>query len=380
MTLRMRVLPRFPAKISGSTGIKIIRPAGSTDLTVSLDVSDIVRVPSVADNNKVFFLAWNSDLDTYSIMSFADTFAAVIDTEGFMLQTMYDPQGIEDDAFDRANHTGEQAISTVTGLQTALTNLGNTDTALAASILVAATGLLNGLTLSNNATDATNDIDFAAGVCASESAVAAVMSHSSGTAQLDVAFGSGNGGRFDSAISDGTWHCFVISNGTTVSRGFSKSLNPTAETNYPSVYTRYRRVGSIVRVSGAIKAFDQRGDEFLWKATVVDVVDTSPGTAAKTRTLTVPTGIPVDARLRVLVVGVNQTFRTIVTSLSQNDEAAGTNSNAGGIMSGVPNGQVASSIVVRTNTSGQIRTRGEAASGSELYINTEGYVDRRGRV
>ncbi|MGN7829531.1 hypothetical protein ACTJJ8_22625 [Agrobacterium radiobacter] len=331
-------------------------------------------------NNKVFFLAWNSDQNTYSIMSFADTFAAVIDTEGFMLQTMYDPQGIEDDAFDRANHTGEQAISTVTGLQTQLTNLGNTDTALAASILVAATGLLNGLTLSNNATDATNDIDFAAGVCASESAVAAVMSHSSGTAQLDVAFGTGNGGRFDSAISDGTWHCFVISNGTTVSRGFSKSLDPTAQPNYPSGYTRYRRVGSIVRVSGVIKGFVQNGDDFLWKATVNDVADTSPGTAAKTRTLTVPTGVPVDARLRVLVVGVNQAFRTIVSSLSQNDEAAGTNSNAGGIMSGVPNGQVATSIVVRTNTSGQIRSRGEAASGSEIYINTEGYTDRRGRL
>lgn len=380
MTLRMRVLPRFPAKIFGSTGIKITRPAGSTDLTVSLDVSDIVRVPSVLDNNKVFFLAWNSDQDSYSIMSFADTFAAVIDTEGFMLKSTYDPQDKEADAFDRANHTGSQAISTVTGLQTALTNLGNTDTALAANILVAATGLLSGLTLSNNATDATNDIDFAAGVCASESAVAAVMSHSSGTAQLDVAFGSGNGGRFDSAISDGTWHCFVISNGTTVSRGFSKSLDPTTQPNYPSGYTRYRRVGSIVRVSGVIKAFDQRGDEFLWKASVNDVADTSPGTAAKTRTLTVPTGIPVDARLRVLVVGVNQAFRTIVSSLAQNDEASGTNSNAGGIMSGVPNGQVASSIVVRTNTSGQIRTRGEAASGSEFYINTEGYTDRRGRL
>lgn len=380
MTLRMRVLPRFPAKISGSTGIKITRPAGSTDLTVSLDVSDIVRVPSVADNNKVFFLAWNSDQNTYSIMSFADTFAAVIDTEGFMLQTMYDPQGIEDDAFDRANHTGSQAISTVTGLQTALNNLGNTDTALAASILVAATGLLNGLTLSNNATDATNDIDFAAGVCASESAVAAVMSHSLGTAQLDVAFGSGNGGRFDSAISDGTWHCFVISNGTTVSRGFSKSLNPTAETNYPSGYTRYRRVGSIVRVSGVIKGFVQNGDDFLWKATVVDVVDTSPGTAAKTRTLTVPTGFPVDAKVRVLAVGVNVNFRSVISSLAQNDEAVGNNANAGGLMSGVPNGQTAISANARTNSSGQIRTRGESASGCELYVTTEGYTDRRGRL
>lgn len=120
MTLRMRVLPRFPARIFGSTGIKIERPDNSTDLTVRLDVSDIIRVPSVADNNKVFFIAWNSDLDTYSIMSFADTFAAVVDTEGFMLQSVYDPQEIGDDAFDRENHTGEQAISTITGLATAL--------------------------------------------------------------------------------------------------------------------------------------------------------------------------------------------------------------------------------------------------------------------
>ncbi len=123
MTLRMRVLPRFPAKIFGSTGIKIVRPTGSADLQVSLDVSDIIRVPAVADNNKVFFLAWNSDLDTYSIMSFADTFAAVVDTEGFMLQSVYDPQGKDADAFARANHTGEQAISTISGLPIVLNDL-----------------------------------------------------------------------------------------------------------------------------------------------------------------------------------------------------------------------------------------------------------------
>ena len=39
---------------------------------------------------------------------------------GDMTATMYDPQGHETDAFDRANHTGQQAITSVTGLQTAL--------------------------------------------------------------------------------------------------------------------------------------------------------------------------------------------------------------------------------------------------------------------
>lgn len=39
---------------------------------------------------------------------------------GNMLASVYDPQEIEADAFDRGNHTGEQEISTVTGLQAAL--------------------------------------------------------------------------------------------------------------------------------------------------------------------------------------------------------------------------------------------------------------------
>src|SRR5690606_25628088 len=34
----------------------------------------------------------------------------------------YDPENISDDAFDRANHTGTQAISTITDLQDELDN------------------------------------------------------------------------------------------------------------------------------------------------------------------------------------------------------------------------------------------------------------------
>ncbi len=120
MTLRMRVLPRFPARIEAGAGIKIERPPGSTDLTVTFDISNWIRVPSVTNPDKVFFPVWNSDLDTYAVMSFTDTFAAVIDTTGLMLDSVYDPQNKHADAFARANHTGTQAISTVSGLQTAL--------------------------------------------------------------------------------------------------------------------------------------------------------------------------------------------------------------------------------------------------------------------
>jgi hypothetical protein len=39
---------------------------------------------------------------------------------GDMLASIYDPNSLEADAFDRANHTGAQAITTITGLETAL--------------------------------------------------------------------------------------------------------------------------------------------------------------------------------------------------------------------------------------------------------------------
>jgi hypothetical protein len=41
---------------------------------------------------------------------------------GDMLASVYDPQSISDDAFDRANHTGTQSISTITDLDDALSD------------------------------------------------------------------------------------------------------------------------------------------------------------------------------------------------------------------------------------------------------------------
>lgn len=41
---------------------------------------------------------------------------------GDMLQAMYDPQAIQSDAFARANHTGTQSVTTITGLATVATS------------------------------------------------------------------------------------------------------------------------------------------------------------------------------------------------------------------------------------------------------------------
>lgn len=61
---------------------------------------------------------------------------------GDMESSVYDPQAIADDAFDRANHTGAQAISTVTGLQTAIDGKQASDATLTALAAYNTNGLI----------------------------------------------------------------------------------------------------------------------------------------------------------------------------------------------------------------------------------------------
>ncbi|MBW9058290.1 hypothetical protein [Agrobacterium pusense] len=232
-----------------------------------------------------------------------------------------------------------------------------------------------GANLANNVADATNDLDFPACVVASSAASPIMMTHSAGTAQLDVAYGSGNGGRFDTAISDGTWHCFIISNGTTVSRGFSKSLDPTTQPNYPAGFTHYRRVASWIRVGGSLAQIKQRGDEFLYVTPVGD----KTGVTALTNvllSLSVPTGISVQALLRIsfvvgsggfmLAQGGDGDYATVNNVLGRSDAGG----NAIPFIRGL-----------FTNVSGQIRySLSVSGTVTENNVLTVGWVDTRGRT
>lgn len=236
-----------------------------------------------------------------------------------------------------------------------------------------------GLTLSNNTSDATNDIDIAAGARWDVGRTARMLLSAGVTRQLDVAFGSGNGGRFDTAIANGTWHVFLISNGTLVNVGFSQSLNPTGTANYPSGYTLYRRIGIILRESGTIIPFQQTLAEFLRKATVLDVSITHSTTSAVTTTLSVPVGVKVEALMNVSCAGdgAGNMGGVYLSSLDVNDEPP---SNTAAPL--VSAGTMASSAVasgnpvrVRTNTSAQIRRRTGSASAAVTRIATLGWID-----
>jgi hypothetical protein len=246
-------------------------------------------------------------------------------------------------------------------------------------------GYLHGLTFSNNVADATNDIDWTAGNCASQQDPPILMSVASGTAQLDAAFGTGSGGRFDSAISDGTWHCFVISNGIDSAVGFSKSLDPTGAANYPSGYTHYRRVFSIVRASSAIIAFKQIGDLVTWDQNRGDYLVNNPGTGGLSATLTVPTGISVVAKFTFGVLdntSSGDSIFGIATDLGQLNPAPSA-SNFTIVAPGATAGAVigaSSEVQVVTTTSGAVRLRvSRSDTDITVYAHTKGYIDTRGK-
>lgn len=254
-------------------------------------------------------------------------------------------------------------------------------------------GHIYGLTLSNNTTDATNDIDIAVGEAASEGGIPVLISLASGiTKRLDGswAVGSGNGGLDVGTVANGVYHVYLIRRPDTgvVDACFSLSASAPDTANFVSAaYTQYRRIGSILRTGGVIVPFSQEGNEFLRKTSVLDVSATNPGTSAVTRTLSVPTGIVVWAMFNAIARNTANgvSFDHYFSALVQTDEPTGQTvaplSQTGGVYNIGGGSALASSgsMTIRTNTSAQIRSRAVGSDAScTLYIATYGWIDKRG--
>jgi len=246
-------------------------------------------------------------------------------------------------------------------------------------------GYLYGLVLSNDGADPTNDIDIATGKARDASDTVDMVLASALVKRLDTAWavGTNQGGLDTGAVGNNTYHIWLIKRSDTSVVDALFSLSASAPT-MPTNYDYKRRIGSIVRAGGAIKLFQQDGDTFIWKVPVSDVAATNPGTAAVTRTLTIPTGIRVEAIIGVLARGTTNTGNPVdvfVSDLSITDTAPTTSafSIAGYNGSAVEN-YVGSTIRVFTNTSAQVRSRVEVSTANTvLYLNSLGWVDTRNR-
>lgn len=258
--------------------------------------------------------------------------------------------------------------------------------------LAGSLGFLYGLTLSNNGSDAVNDIDIAAGTAAEQGVASPVLMTlaSALTKRLDAAWavGTNQGGLDTGSIANGTYHIWLIARSDTgvVDALFSTSASaPTM----PTGYDRKRRIGSIVRRTvgtARIEPFIQDNDQFMWVTPVADIAATNPGTAAVTRTLTVPLGLRLRCLLNVgfaAAAAADSPAAIYISDLSRADIApvvstAATFSAYYGSMPLNSSGSAPAEIMC--NTSGQVRSRIQiSAANTILYILTNGWVDTRGR-
>jgi hypothetical protein len=264
-----------------------------------------------------------------------------------------------------------------------LTNVGNpvnAQDAVTQAFLASFGGsYLRGLTLSNDSGSPNTVLDIAAGSCAdSTNAVPIIGTAFTKSTAGSWTAGTGNNGMGSGlSVAPGTWyHVFPIINNGVYDVYFDTSVTAA---NKPAATTAFRRAGSILTDGSAhILAFVQDGDLFQWKTLVGDVNLNGPTTLALTKTLTVPTGVSVQAWVQVSVTNTDGTSCfTYLSDLATTDSTPQNGlSDIGAAFTGtIPAGLK----YVRTNTSAQIRTRCSYSSGNvTLLVNTLGWRDYRG--
>ena len=229
-----------------------------------------------------------------------------------------------------------------------------------------------GLTLSNNSTDAVNDIDIAVGAAMDDGNAVMTVLSSAITKRLDAswAVGTNQGGLDTGTIGNNVYHMWLIRRPDTGVVDALFSLSATAPT-MPTNYTQKRRIGSVIRSGATILAFKQVGDEFLLATPILDINVTNPGTAAVTRTLTVPTGVVVVSRLNVLVDATTSgNIVVYLSSLDTNDVAASATAAPLGQLNTTTSAtwsHDAGMVLIRTNTSAQIRSRQSVSGASDAF-------------
>lgn len=251
---------------------------------------------------------------------------------------------------------------------------------------------IDGLILSNNVSDALNDIDVGPGIGMSDTFDYLMVLAASITKRLDAvwAVGTNQGGLDTGTEAASTWyHVWLIARPDTGVVDVLFSTSATAPT-MPTNYTKKRRIGAVYNTStSAIRAFTQYGDEFLWLTFNKDADVASPGTSAVSRVVLTPLGIKTGAILKAGVypgTGTGNSYSYLVTSLDCTDE----NPTSPGSSFTVPATAQAqggnlfwvwAEIIIRTNTSSQVRTRlTNSGAGEHIGLATRGWIDPRGRT
>jgi hypothetical protein len=279
----------------------------------------------------------------------------------------------------RVKSTGETVIAN------GLTVTTGTVTFPANSVAVPR-GYIDGCIMANG-TDATNDINVAAGVCRDSTNTVNINLSALTGKQLDAnwAAGSAAGMRNSGAgIADTTYHIYAVAKALGADPDIYAHTSTTVATVITALqaesggasYLYARRIGSIVRASAAILAFTQVGDIFRVKTPSLDISTAVQSTTSVTYTLArLPVGLTLDVTLNV---SVNQSGGTVIYFRHPDDTDTAPSDTV------APLGQIRSAgarnsgqVTVFCNTSAQIAAR-SSNSATSVDAAVTSYRDARG--
>ncbi|WP_445215456.1 hypothetical protein ACKWRH_23540 [Bradyrhizobium sp. Pa8] len=236
---------------------------------------------------------------------------------------------------------------------------------------------LVGLTLSTPGLSATFSV--ASGICADSTNSDAMRLAASISKTTNAwAVGTGAGALDTGTIANATWyHAYLIKRPDTGIVDVLISLSASAPT-LPANYTLFRRIGAMFTTGSAQWVyFVQNGDEFLWGNQIADVSIVTIAATSLTPTLSVPTGLKVNALITFRMDAVTGNTGGLVSSLDHFDQVPGGAYTS--LFVGTTSALAAAGWMnIRTNVNGQIRVRGTGATAT-YSIMTMGWVDRRGR-
>src|SRR5262245_19274954 len=248
-------------------------------------------------------------------------------------------------------------------------------------------GLLYGALISNNAADANNDIDIAAGSVRSDDNTEDMVL-SAITKRLDAAWavGTNQGGLDTGSEASNTWYYLWIIKRTdtgVVDALFSASA--TSRT-LPANYTKKRRIGAVRNnASSNLLAFTQNANDtdlFLFTTPIGDVSVTNLSTASTSFALTVPPSMIAifRANLEIGDGGTNNQL-VLIRPLTETDAAPSQTTGLVSLINGsdgtTPGPGASGHFEMPVNSSSQIAARSSIAN-TDFNVNTRGWRDTRG--
>lgn len=244
-------------------------------------------------------------------------------------------------------------------------------------------GHITGLTLSNNVSDASNDIDIATGSAGSDGATSVLMTLASGiTKRIDAAWavGTNQGGLDTGSVTLNTYYyVWLIRRSDTGVVDVLLSASATSPT-MPTSYDQKRRIGWLLtNASSQIIGFVQQGDEFLYKVPITGYNNSNPGTSAVVTGLDVPP-IPVTAIYSLTVRDGSPAAGTfiLITATTQTDTAPTSSLYDMRLDDAVTS--IATTHRRTPTTTRQVRFRlSNSDAGIQALVLTHGCVDDRGR-